>query len=466
MPCDTGTMCPARYGSVGSARLLQSLSAIAVWLAGAAAQAAPIAEIVVAENHKTTSDTVELIARISVGDDWSPDMIEAVTARLVSSGLFRDVKVFGEQVAGGVRVHLVVRDKHSWIIAPAFYTQPTNVGGGIGFGENNLFGENQKLLLFGQIATGDSFFIGAWVIPAIAGTRFYAQIDTFLKHARNIEYASPTKYIDDPVAIRKSYINYLNGGFRLGLNLFYGLAFDARLRAAHVSYNRAELDTHDNPRAVLADIDPNLSDSSKIPKPGTEGWDISNELTLTLDRRANWYGIATGYRGTLTFERSILSSDFHYYQLNASLFRAWQVLERHNLVVKARADVGHRLPFQQEFVTGGPAMRGWINNQFRGDLRALVNIEYSAPLFTIAGLSFRGLAFVDSAYTTFLSTDNPERNYLPGATARGLAPLKNSIGVGSRLFMRQIVLPLLGLDFGYGLEARDVQIYLAIGLTD
>jgi len=38
--------------------------------------------------------------------------------------------------------------------------------------------------------------------------------------------------------------------------------------------------------------------------------------------------------------------------------------------------------------------------------------------------------------------------------------------VGTRLYLRQIVLPLLGLDFGYGLEARDFQIYLAIGLTD
>jgi len=65
-----------------------------------------------------------------------------------------------------------------------------------------------------------------------------------------------------------------------------------------------------------------------------------------------------------------------------------------------------------------------------------------------------------------LSTDNPERNYLPNSEARGLKPFKNSVGVGTRLFLRQIVLPLLGLDFGYGLEARDLQIYLAIGLTD
>ncbi|MBA3499306.1 MAG: polymerase, partial [Deltaproteobacteria bacterium] len=58
------------------------------------------------------------------------------------------------------------------------------------------------------------------------------------------------------------------------------------------------------------------------------------------------------------------------------------------------------------------------------------------------------------------------RNYLPNATTHGLTPLKNSVGIGTRFYLRQIVLPLLGLDVGYGLEARDVQIYLAIGLTD
>jgi hypothetical protein len=62
--------------------------------------------------------------------------------------------------------------------------------------------------------------------------------------------------------------------------------------------------------------------------------------------------------------------------------------------------------------------------------------------------------------------EDARRHYLPASDARGLSPFKNSVGLGTRLYLRQIVLPLLGLDFGYGLEARDYQIYLAIGLTD
>ena len=165
------------------------------WLASRAS-AEEIREIVIEDNKKTTSDTVELIAQIEVGDEWTPTLSDLIKQRLVTSGLFKDVEVFWDPVPGGVRVHILVKDKHSWVIAPAFYTQPTNVGGGIGFGENNLFGLNQKLLLYAQIATGDSFFIGAWVIPSIGGSRFYAQLDTYDKTSRNIEYAAPTRYLD------------------------------------------------------------------------------------------------------------------------------------------------------------------------------------------------------------------------------------------------------------------------------
>ena len=119
---------------------------------------------------------------------------------------------------------------------------------------------------------------------------------------------------------------------------------------------------------------------------------------------------------------------------------------------------------------GGTSMRGYLNDQFRGDLRALVNLEYSFPLITVAGLGIRGLGFLDSGYTTFISsTTNDERNYLAHSAREDngvFAPFKNSVGVGTRLYLRQIVIPLLGVDFGYGLEARDFQLYLAIGLTN
>jgi hypothetical protein len=113
-------------------------------------------------------------------------------------------------------------------------------------------------------------------------------------------------------------------------------------------------------------------------------------------------------------------------------------------------------------------MRGWKNEQLRGDFQVAGTAEYSLQLFDIEGLAVRGLGFWDTTYTTFIDHAAPEqqRNRLVGATVGGLAPFKNSVGVGTRLYLRQIVLPLLGLDFGYGVERGDFEIYLAIGLTD
>jgi outer membrane protein assembly factor BamA len=429
-----------------------------------------IGEIIVRKNTKTIAETVELIARIDVGDDFTADMIERIRHDLVSSGLFSDVEVYWDRLVGkkDVRVHLLVEDKHSWVIAPAFYNQPTNTGVGVGYGENNLFGQNQKLLIYGQIATGDSFFVGAWQIPSLYGTRFHAQLDTYLASIRNFEYAPPIHYLSSPKQVRESRLEYLNAGIKLGVDLFRGVRIDTRIRAATVSYSDVKLADG----ATLMDL--GLTDpSAPIPKPGKEGTDVSHEIDFTIDRRANWYGVQTGYKMAVSYEyaASGLGSDFHYSEWGLSLYRAYQVLERHNLVLKGNLQVGHRMPFQQEFEMGGTSMRGWLNNQFRGDFKALANVEYSLPLFTLFGLGVRGLAFWDSGYTAFLTTSNPERNYLPSSAydcsgCSVFAPFKNSVGVGTRLYLRQIVIPLLGIDVGYGLEARDYQVYLAIGLTD
>ena len=124
------------------------------------------------------------------------------------------------------------------------------------------------------------------------------------------------------------------------------------------------------------------------------------------------------------------------------------------------------MPFQQEFLTGGTSMRGWLNNQFRGDFRALVNVEYSLPLFEIEGLQFRGLGFWDSAYTTFLTTDNPERNYLPNATARGLKPFKNRSASARGCSCARSCCRCSASISATGSRRTTSQIYLAIGLTD
>jgi outer membrane protein insertion porin family len=429
------------------------------------AAAQRIVKIEVFENTKTTDDTVILVAGIEKGDRFSLELLDQVRRDLVSSGLFKDVEVFSSPEEGGVKITILARDKHSWVIAPTYYDQPTNRGGGVGFGENNLFGENKKLLLYGQIATGDSFFIGAYVDPSIRGTRFRWQYDVFLRRERNIEYAAPTAYVGDLEPVRLSKLNYLNTGIKGGMRLFRGAHFDARLRGAYVFYSGVGLAEG----AVIEDVtgDPM---STEVPAPGAEGWDVSTELSLTYDRRANWYGITSGDRYRFTYEHALpgLGSDFQYWYAAGQFQRARKYFERHNLVLNATVGYGRNLPFQQEYTSGGTDLRGFRNRQLRGDFKASSSIEYSVPIITIKGLAVRGVTFWDSAYTAFLDLDEtrPDRHYLPDAGALGLVPWKNSVGVGTRLYIRQIVLPLLGLDLGYGPERNAFEVYFAVGLTD
>ncbi len=136
-------------------------------------------------------------------------------------------------------------------------------------------------------------------------------------------------------------------------------------------------------------------------------------------------------------------------------------------LVKASVAYGRHLPFQQEFTSGGTGLRGYTNRQFRGDFKTWGNLEYSVPLFSIGPLSFRGLAFWDTAYTTFLNEGgNPQRDYLPGQTGSSVSEWRNGVGGGFRVYIKSIVLPLLGVDWGYGVEARDNHIYFALGLLD
>jgi len=455
---------PARNTGRVRRLLVSTLVGLGLGATGVA-EAARVVEIRVDGNTKTRDDTVKLIAGVHTGDDMSPDVADRVKRDLVSSGLFSDVEVYWEDAEGGVRLVIVARDKHSWVIAPAFYNQPTNKGGGVGFGENNLFGQNKKLLIYAQLATGDSFFVGAYVDPSLAGTRLRWQLDVFLKSGREIEYQIPGEWRDDPRPLRESRLNYLNAGLRLGTTLWKGVTVDGRVRGAHVDYSRAELVEGATIEEVTGD-----PAATAVPDPGGTGWDVSGELILGIDTRANWYGISSGSRLRASFEHALpgLGSDYEYWYAQLGVERAIRVLARHNLVLKGFAGVGHDMPFQQEFTAGGTSQRGWKNSQFRGDLKLAANLEYSVPVFTVKGVAVRALGFWDSSYVTFRDPDaaGARRNYLPGAGVGGLTPLRNSVGLGTRLYLRQIVLPLLGLDFGYGLERGDYEIYLAIGLTD
>jgi outer membrane protein assembly factor BamA len=447
-------------------------------LGARAARGEVIKEIVVQENTKTEDATVLLIADIEKGDEFSYELLDEIKVRLVSSELFKSVDAFSEPVPGGVRITILAKDKHSWIVAPTFYNQPGNQGGGLGFAEANLFGENKKLLLYGQYATADSFFIGGYIDPSIGGTRFKWQLDTFLRWEDVTEYSRPGGVTDTANPVRTSQLRYLNGGLKLGFRMFRAFTFDARLRGAHVKWSDAVLE----PGATCADVvDPEDTSAEAMrcdeatqtaPTPGDSGYDVSSEYIVAIDNRANWFGIQTGNRYKVAFERAEpeLGSDFDYWYAGFDGFfgSKGHLFTNDNLILELSVGYGEDMPMQHEYTAGGVGLRGFRNREFRGDFKTGGSVEYSVPLFTFWSLSYRLLGFWDTAYVDYFDREVAQdsfRRYLPDPDEE-LGGWRNGVGGGVRIYFRSIVVPLLGFDVGYGLPDGVLRTYFAVGLTE
>ncbi|HEY2746536.1 MAG TPA: polymerase, partial [Polyangia bacterium] len=158
---------------------------------------------------------------------------------------------------------------------------------------------------------------------------------------------------------------------------------------------------------------------------------------------------------------------------------AWRFFKEHNLLLKLGADIFFDPPFKMEVETGGALMRGLAFRQYRGDTDVRATLEYILPLFTVYGLSVRMIGFYDTNLTWFRSLPDqasPTARFVTrGSTWRDFLPdtpsgvvrdsWHNGLGGGLRFYLRGVILPLLGVDFAYGLEGNEFQWYLSIGST-
>ena len=79
--------------------------------------------------------------------------------------------------------------------------------------------------------------------------------------------------------------------------------------------------------------------------------------------------------------------------------------------------------------------------------------------------SFRALGFFDAGYIGYHWRDPSTRDYL-ATQGDGAHWFRSNVGGGVRIYVGNIVLPLLGLDLAYGLEGKRTELYFEVGLTD
>jgi outer membrane protein assembly factor BamA len=415
--------------------------------------ARPIVGFEVHGDSKVQPRTIGYLAHVAIGDRVGPGDVAALQQALLSSELFTEVQVELRPAPGdpspGVIVVVTADDKHSWIVAPTAFALPGNLAFGAGFAENDFRGLDQKFLLYGQIGTRTSLLFGTFLDPSYHGTQLTWRTDLYLFRRNIDEYTNPPDDTQSFAIERRTTATYLGGGALIGWKFLWWLMADLRLRGAYVYFRNAQ-DAAGQPTAT---------------RPEKDGWDVTLQAHLTVDNRLHRYGVTWGSFVELDLEPSIPGLDSYGYQLMLlRAYHSWRLFGEHELELRGHLDAGRHLPLHEDLTLGGTSdLRGYDVDQFRGDVRAVARAEYSVPVFKWRIFAFRALGFYDAGYVGFHSF-RADRDYL--LDQRTASYVRNDVGAGFRVYVNNVVLPLLGLDLGYGIEGHSPEIYFEVGLTD
>lgn len=421
-------------------------------------------EVVVRGPEKTKPGTVQAYARIGAGDTLTPDELTRVERRLVATGLFQEVRVSTEPTGPAhVRLILEVEDKASWVVAPTFALSSSNVGGGVLYAENNLWGRSKKFATAAQVSTAESGLFAGYLDPDLFGLpQLRFSLEGQLKSDRVDEY-QPGASQEKPEVVRSTRINSASIAGELGITFF------ERVRAA-AKYRLMSVD------AKPPNPDEEVTEEAFSTGPSQR--DASLRLMVGVDTRQTLHAVMEGLNIEASYEVSSpgVGSEFTYRRFGLLYRHGLRLFDEHNLVLRGEAVAGVDLPFHQELTMGGNSLRGFLHRQFRGDTRLSFTAEYHFPLFTVRSLSFRGVGFSDTGL--MLWRDIPEdrqlrdvegrvvRGYLPDSK-EGLdgATLAQGVGAGLRLYLRNVVLPLVGVDVAYGVNSGEFRFYLVAGVN-
>jgi outer membrane protein assembly factor BamA len=421
-------------------------------------------EVTVLGPEKTRPETVQAYSRLDAGDSITQDELVRVERRLIATGLFQEVHVSTQETGEGrVRVLLQVEDKASWVVAPTFSVSSSNIGGGVLYAESNLWGRSKKFATALQVSTAESGLFVGYLDPNLFGfPPVRMSLEGQLRSDRVEEYR-PGASQEEPEVVRRTRLNSASAAGELSVMIAERVRVGARYRLMWIDAQAPGTDAPVTEPAF---------------EPGDVQRDTSLRLMVGVDTRQNLHAVMEGLNieGSLELSDPGVWSNFRYKRFGLLYRHGLRFFEEHNLVLRGEAAMGVDLPFHQEIVVGGNSLRGFLYRQFRGDTRLSFTAEYHFPLFTIKSLSFRGVGFSDTGLVTWRSLPEDRllrdvngrvvRGYLPEAEG-GLddATVAQGVGVGLRLYLRSVVLPLVGVDVAYGVNSGELRFYLVAGVS-
>lgn len=444
--------------------------AAALYLLFCSARALAVGEVItdvrVHDNQRTEEDTIRSIAGVKIGDTLELDTLETVRERLNSSGLFADTNVWWEQHGAGVRINIAVKDKFPWAPVPTASWSANNKAFGLLFVHGNLFGRGKQMLIGGRIATVDSGAVLAYRDPALFGSWAFWQLSGSYKREALPEYDPNQLAPDNP--IRQTLLTTFS------FEPTVGIAWFRRVRT-QVGWRLSRVDV-----GADASTDPITNQPVQLAtRGGTVGM---GRASVTFDFRAREFAVMSGSSlgGSLDVSSPTFKSDFTFWRAGVGFEQGIKFFRRHNLIYDVSGTIGHNLPLWMENTAGGPDLRGYLYQQFRGDTQISAKVEYHFPLFSVGSLDVRGLGFYDASALwyrelpsqqpdsamPFVFRDTPDQRTFSSKILGGFdssRDIHTAVGAGLRFFLRSVAVPLVGFDAGYGIEAHTWRFTLIVG---
>jgi outer membrane protein assembly factor BamA len=433
-----------------------------------------IADVKITGNARTGEDTVRSLAGVKIGDTLEADTLATVRERLNTVGLFADVNVWWENRSDGVQVNIAVKDKFPWAPVPTGSWSANNKSLGILFVHGNLFGRGKQMVIGGKLASLDSGVLLAYRDPAMFGSWFYWEMKLIAQRQIIPEYDFQDKAPISPW--RETTLDAYGVEPALGIAWFRRVKTQVSWRMDKVVYKDQKLKIFNPATGEELPADP-------VAQATTRGGMMGiGRAAVAFDWRAREFAVMTGpaLGGNIDFSSSTFRSDFNFWRASAFWEHGFRLFRRHNFIYAVGGTIGHNLPIWWDTTAGGPNLRGYLAQQFRGDTQLNGRVEYHFPLFSIKSLDFRGLAFYDTAAIWFreFPTQVNAAGYLirPDGDLRTFNPMyvaqdgfnakrdvHNDVGGGIRFFLRSVAIPLVGFDAGFGLESQRWRFILIVG---
>ncbi|MGB9857567.1 MAG: POTRA domain-containing protein [Dictyoglomaceae bacterium] len=364
----------------------------------------------------TEENVVRREVSLRVGDAFNWEKVKQDLQRIYNTGVFEDVSIKLEPGSDENKIKVVY-------IAKEKLTGSINFGGGYGsstgfygyieYREDNFLGKAQKLSFNFQLTGfGKANYQIRFNDPWFLGSRNNFELNLYDKKSiiKTI-INNESKEIDEERAGGSFSFSYPLGNFwNLGLGFKYEKVWQ------------------------------NISGTTY-----TENDIASVNLSIIRDTRDFFLNPTQGTRQVLRIEFAGggSSSNFAKYQgdfqwhipltqINAITIS--QMKERQ--VLSLRASIGFsdgNLPSSELFTIGGAnSIRGYVDNEFRGDSYVLFNLQYRVPF----GSGLYGVLFIDSGNAFSLKN------------ITSLKGLKFYTGIGVGIRYETIIIPIR-LDFGY-----------------